>query len=387
MNVLKILFACRYLLFFPVIQVLTGLALVAIAQQAHGTNERMDDKGRIMHEAMELIRTHALLLPGSMQGVTTEDLRTYVHSLDDYSDYLSAREYAAFLESNISDYFGVQMDIQKKKGVITLFPFRGGAAEKSGIRPGDELMAVDGSPVYGKSVFVVGSQIRGAEGGAVQLTIRSGGRIPRTLTLRRQRAHYESVSLRIATSAYYIQITRFIEGTDNLLSGFVTEMRDASKTIVIDLRGNQGGSLYAARQCADLFLEKGVLLYTLRYRDRVEQVYAEQPQATGASILLIQDENTASAAEVFIAALTRNGRARSAGHKTYGKGMAQRFFSLSNGSALLLTYAEIITPDNFSYHGIGIEPDITLPEDLATMDFNQDAALSKLFDFVNLKHK
>ncbi|MBM9536205.1 S41 family peptidase [Desulfobulbus alkaliphilus] len=355
------------------------LLLVLPAAPARGTDGLTASEQEHLSEAVRLIRTHALDPPKSTRGMVDDLLRAYARSLDPYSDYLTSREYTAFQESTSADYFGVEMDIEKKGGRIYLFPFRGGLAEKNGIRSGDELIAVNGAPVFGQSVFVVGSQIRGAEGGIVQLTIRSNQGIPRVLTLRRQSTGYVSVRSIMLEQAQYIQVTRFARNTREQLEKVLASEENNGLVLVIDLRGNQGGSLRVARQCADLFLEQGTVLFKMRYRDEVRAVLAEQPGAITARIVLIQDQGTASAAEAFIAALRGNKSSMSVGRTTYGKGLAQRFLSLNDGSALLVTYAEILTPEGFPFHNQGMEPDLVLPETWADMDFSQQASLSELF--------
>ena len=358
-----------------------------LPQAVYGAGGLSDDEMKLINEAVEQIRTHSLVPPKSTRGMTDDILRSYSHTIDEYADYLTSKEYAAFRESTSSDYFGVQMDIQKKDGHIYLFPFMGGSAEKSGIKAGDELIAINGSPVYGKSVFLVGSRIRGAEGITVQLTIRSGKGIPRVLTLRRQSTNYASVSSKTFDKAHYIQIARFTKNTEELLHAILNKIGEDDKTILVDLRRNQGGSLRIARKCADLFLEPGTVLFRLRYRDETKDIVANLPPITKSRVVLIQDKSTASAAEAFIAALARNGRAISVGRKSYGKGLAQRFLPLSDGSALLLTYAEILTPDNFAYNNQGLEPDMRLPEELADEDFSQDESLPRLLDFVEMNQE
>jgi carboxyl-terminal processing protease len=358
------------------------LLLVLLAAPAHGAAGLAESEMRHLNEAVQLIRAHSLVPPKSSRGMTDDILRSYTRTLDEYSDYLTSREYAAFLESTSSDYFGVEMDIEKKGGRIFLFPFKDGIAEKSGIQAGDELIAVNGAPVYGQSIFVVGAQIRGADGMTVQLILRSGQGIPRALTLRRQSTDYVSVRSKIMAQARYIQITRFAKNTGEQLEKVLQAGGEDGGTLVVDLRRNQGGSLRVARQCADLFLERGAVLFKLRYRDGVREILAERPPSTTSRIVLIQDDSTASAAEAFIVALRGNGRAVSIGRTTYGKGLAQRFLPLADGSALLVTYAEILTPDGAAYHNQGLQPDLVLPDDWTDVDYNQEESLSGLFDFL-----
>ncbi len=311
-------------------------------------------------EAMKSIRDDFLMPTKSAKEITDDMLRFYIRSIDDYGDYLTGREYRAFLESNNSDYFGVEMDIERKKGRIYLYPFKGGLAENLGLRTGDELIAVNGAPVYGQSVFLVGSKIRGAKDVTVQLTIRRGEGIPRIFSLRRKRTNYLSVRYLSFADADFIQITRFVENSDRQLKTILSGITDQAKTLVIDLRGNQGGNLQAARQCADYFLPFGAILFHLQTRRNSRDITATLPEISRNPVIVIQDRITASAAEVFIAALVENGRALSVGEKSYGKGLAQRFIPLVDGSALRLTFAEILTPEKHRYQGKGLLPDVPM---------------------------
>lgn len=362
----------------------TTLLWGILAFPAHGAVGLTEKEMRLLSTAVEQIRTHGLVAPQSNQRLLDDMLRSYLHSLDDYSDYLTAREYGAFLESTSADYFGVQMDLQKRNGTMLLFPFRGGLAEKSGIVAGDELIAVNGAPVYGKSVYAVGASIRGAEGETVLLTLRSGHSLPRSLSLRRQKTHYQTVSRVTVAAAHSIQIARFTEETEAQLRRILTGIGDDNRPLLVDLRRNQGGSLISARQCADLFVAQGTVLFRLRDREGVRAIVAEHPSLTGRPLLLLQDSSTASAAEAFIASLTGNGRARSIGERSYGKGLAQRFLPLPDGSALMLTYAEILTPGSVSWHEKGLAPDIQLPPEHLEHDFSESASVSALLDLINI---
>ena len=357
---------------------LVVLLLVHSAALVHGAGTDSGSERDSVREAMDLIGRHALFPLPPMSIRNGEELRSYVRGLDGYSDYLSREEYKGLLESATADYFGVEMEIRRKGRSIVLFPFEGGVAEKNGIRTEDELVAVDGMPVDDASVFFVGSMIRGAEGATVKLAVRSGSEPVRTLHLRRQQAHYESVRGATASSTPYIRLTRFMDDTDQSLSRRLGRIEGNAMAVVIDLRGNQGGSLLAAQRCAALFLNQGEVVYRLRTNSGAKSIVAEKPAAYTNRLVLLQDENTASAAEVFIAALTANRRALSAGRKTYGKGLAQRFLPLSDGSALFLTYGELLTPDNHTFNGRGLDPTVSLPQGYLDADFAQDTSLRVL---------
>ena len=139
--------------------------------------------------------------------------------------------------------------------------------------------------------------------------------------------------------------------------------------IVIDLRGNGGGDLFAAINSADLLLPKDTLISSIETTSKHIEYRASSPNLIeGQSIFVLQDKFTASAAEVFIAALTQNYRVQSIGERSFGKGVAQKFIPLSNGDTLLLTYGKIITPNGKSYHKTGLLPtsDLSLEELLET---------------------
>jgi carboxyl-terminal processing protease len=340
---------------------------------------------QLIDETVALIRTYSLAVPKSTPAMADDILRSYIRSFDQYGDFLTRKQYQAFLESNNADYFGVEMDIEKKNDHIYLYPFKNGMAEKHGIRAGDELIAVNGAPVYGKSIFLVGSTIRGAEGAPVQLTIRSGQGIPRIFSLRRENTSYVSVHFKNFASADYVRITRFTKNTATLLQDILEHSVGMSNILIIDLRQNQGGSLPAAKQCADFFVPSGAILFRLKGRNSVKEILAQSiPLCTG-KVIVLQNRYTASAAEVFTAALVENGKAVSAGEQSFGKGLAQRFLSLTTGAALRLTYAEILTPGNHAYNGKGLMPEVVLSRDVLQDNFDNRQSIQRILDEVDMK--
>jgi len=364
-----------------------GLLLAPLVPAAFGEGGLPATETSLLVTAAAQIRDHALAAPKSSRRLTEEILRAYTHSLDPYSDYLSAGEYAAFLESTRGDYAGVEMDLQKRDNQVLVFPFKDGLAERSGIRAGDELIAVNGAPIFGKSVYAVGVLVRGPEGATVQLTLRSGQSLPRTLSLRRQRTSAQSVTATTLAQTLVVRIARFTDSSQEQLRRLLTAIDPGVTTLMIDLRRNQGGSLISARQCAELFVDPGTILFQLRDREGIRQILAEQPRMNATRLVLLQDRGTASAAEAFISALTSNRRALAVGETTFGKGLAQRFLPLADGSALLLTYAEILTSAKAVYHGQGLAPDIALTAPLIDSDYHQQASIIALLDFIALHQK
>lgn len=381
--------SCSQVLTWTRIAVLLAVVLLA---HTHARAEQTEsglskDELQLINEAVVLMRGNSLIPPKSSGRMTEDILRAYTHFIDEYTDFLTSSEYTGFQESTSSDYFGVEMDLQKREGRIYLFPFRRGQAEKKGVRAGDELIAVNGAPVFGKSVFLVGSHIRGEEGSTVQLTTRTANGIPRVVTLRRERARFNPVTLSPLGDYNLIEISRFSNNTAEMLKQTLDAIAGEQNNIIIDLRQNQGGNLQEAIKSADLFVEPDALLFRLRSRTETRDILAESLPITRAKVLLLQDGSTASAAEAFIIALTHDGRAVSAGLKSFGKGLAQRFLPLSDGSALVLTYAEILGPDNSPINEKGLLPDILLPAELMHEDFRNDESMRKLLELTGIEQK
>ncbi len=347
------------------ITILFAAALIPAAAIPARTVDGEMDFSRLA-EAVRLIRRHALEAPRADKGMEEDILRAYCRFFDPWGDYLTRKEFAAFMGSVRGDYFGVEMEIEKKGRQVVLFPFPGGLAERMGIRASDELIAVDGRPVYGQSIFMIGAAIRGSDGDPVQLTISHRGGIPRIFSLRRTSTSYSSVKLHRLKGADYVRITRFMGDTPERLHAILQRTRAASTPLMLDLRGNQGGDLRAAEQCADYFLPPGTPLVHMKGRQGARTVSATLPRINDRRLILLQDRLSASATEVFISALVDNGRAVSVGTRSRGKGVAQRFFPLTDGSALRLTFAELVTAAHTRYNGRGLAPVLTL--DWTAMD-------------------
>ncbi|MBM9514882.1 S41 family peptidase [Desulfogranum marinum] len=335
----------------------------------------------LFQEAILKIRSEALL-PSSPNRTVQEATRAYVQSIDEYGDYLTAKEYTAYKKSTTYKYSGISLELREKiDGRFFLYPLTENSLKNSGIKSGDELIAVNGFPVYGKSLFVIGTEIRGENKTWVQLTVKTGDNIPRIVSVQRKPTENNPLTEINTSKAYYVKIIRFTRDTPMLLRKSMLRV-NKSQTIIFDLRHNTGGSLPAANQSADLFLMPGSRIYQLRTRNGVQNINSTSLPIADNPIIIIQDKETASAAEVFIAALVQNERATSAGKTTFGKGRAQRFFELHDGSALLLTYSEIIPPGEQGYHGKGLTPHFTLPDDLVNSDFRNIFRLNQLLRIV-----
>ena len=355
-------------------------AFVAIFVMAPGS-ARSDESSRhawtenesmlLFFEAVEKIRSHSIN-SDSAQEIVRKALREYLKKQDPFADYLTADEYAALKVASADNrYAGVGMDLAiDSSGKVLCIPFPGSPAERGGIHYGDALLAVNGAAVEGRSVFAIGKGIRGPRGGTVKLTVLKHSGKVHEVTLIREAIQFKSVHLESSGQLSIIRILRFTPETPAELKPALAQSTLRNAPLVMDLRGNTGGDLFAAIDCASLFLKKGARIALLKtHQGEQWLINKEDPLVSASRLYLWQDRQTASAAEVFIAALTDNGRAVSIGETTFGKGVALRFVELTDGSALLLTYANIFPPNGASFHGVGLKPSISLS---ATSGSTQD---------------
>jgi carboxyl-terminal processing protease len=307
-------------------------------------------------EAITAIRKNALQ-PLTSQHIVRDSLKAYVRGLDPFSDYLSPEEYATFRRLQQSHYAGVGMDIsQDHSGHIVCLPYPDSPAAKAGIAAGDILEAIDGRSIVGQSVPAVGTQIRGQEGTAVQLRVANKEGVAQTITVIRAAVQAQSVLLERRAAFPIVRILSFTNRTPRELQETLRAL-PRSQAVVLDLRGNPGGSLYDAIDAAMLFLANGKKVVSIKTQDGLKDYYRDRRAAPlTVPLYLWQDAWTASAAEVFLAALHNDERAVSIGTKTFGKGTVQQMLPLADGSALYLTTGYLQTPDGSVYHERGLEP-------------------------------
>ncbi len=329
---------------------------MTIMLQANPAEWYSNDEMATLYEAMTKISSESFYVD-PQHSTPEEILKNYIHKIDAYGDYFTKKEYQAFQDILSPEYAGIGMLLyqQKRDEKILCIPTKKHLKEV-GISRYDQLVSVDGRSVNGKNFYLVSSWIRGRKNSSVTLELKKPSGQMKTITLKRTEQHFQSIQKIIENGTVMIQIIRFMQETPEELRSILHQW-PKNIPIVIDLRGNGGGDLFAAIQSADLLLPKDTLISSIETTKSCFDYRASSPDyVQGQPVLLLQDEFTASAAEVFIAALTQNHRAESIGKKSFGKGVAQKFIPLSNGDALLLTYGKIITPNGKSYHKKGLIP-------------------------------
>ena len=291
----------------------------------------------------------------------SKNVNNYFSNLDKYGDYFTPSEYKAFEKTTSAHYVGVGMLLYQKKTSedILCIPINS-KIKKMGISKYDQLISVNGESVKGRNFYVVSSSIRGKENTSISLQFKKSSGTLLNVVIERTVQHYKTVQHIQKNGIEMIKIVQFTKDTANELISML-EILPYNMPIIIDLTDNGGGDFVAAIESADLFLPKGTRIASLKTTTAKDNYYALNKDYTkGKKVILLQNEYTASAAEVFIAGLTENYRATSIGSKSYGKGVAQKIVSLSNGGAIIFTYAKLISPSGNYYDRQGLLPTTNL---------------------------
>jgi carboxyl-terminal processing protease len=316
-------------------------------------------------EPLDQDKTDKAIYDGAIPGM--------LHVLDPHSNFYDPKAFAQMREDQHGKYYGVGMSIQPqpdKAGlvhIVVLSPFEGTPAFKAGIRPGDVIMSVDGKSAEGLDSAAVATMLKGPKGTHVSVVMsREGKDTPMTFDLVRDEIPRYSVDIAflLKPGIGYIHVTNFMETTSREVGEALEKFESANGNLhglVIDLRGNPGGLLNEAVNMSDKFLQKGQIVVSQRGRAFPDQVYRAAHGEDGTDkypIVVIVNRNTASAAEIVSGALQDHDRALIVGETTFGKGLVQTVFQISENTGLALTTYHYYTPSGRliqrSYDGLSL---------------------------------
>ena len=355
-----------------------------------------DGDARLYDEALDVIQDD-YYRKVDRKRLLDQALGSAVDSLDDrFSAYFDPKAYRSFEEATRGAFEGVGMNVEEvPRGLRVLTVFKGSPAARRGLKPGDEIVAVDGRSLRGASSEEATTQIKGPAGSKVTLTVVTGKEKPRRVRLERARVDVPVVESRMARSGTrkvaYVKLTSFTSGAHGEVGKAVRRLLGkGAKAVVLDLRDNGGGLLNEAVLVSSIFIPEGKIV-TTRGRSRPERVF----EATGSSIdtkvpvaVLVNGES-ASASEIVTGALQDRDRATVVGTRTFGKGVFQEIKQLSNGGALDITVGEYFTPSGRNLggggveKGSGIEPEVRASDDPDTP--RDDEGLKKALAVVAAK--
>ncbi len=268
--------------------------------------------------------------------------------LDPHSNFFDPKQYSALQEEQRGRYYGVGMQVGPRNNkVIVIAPFAGAPAYRAGIRPGDIIVAVDGKSTDNLTTSEVADLLKGPKGTTVHIAIlREGNTKPLDFTVMRDEIPRYSVDQHflIRPGIGYMHINGFQETTEAETSDALEQMGDL-KGLILDLRNNPGGLLSEGVGVADKFLKKGQVIVSHHGRNSPEKVYRAAHGSTKEyPIVVLVNHGTASAAEIVSGAIQDHDRGLIAGESTFGKGLVQTVYRLSENTGLALTTAKYYTP-------------------------------------------
>jgi len=327
-------------------------------------------------------------------------IRGMMSGLDPHSAYLDEKEFQALKDNTSGEFGGLGIEVTMDNGYIKVIsPIDDTPASKAGLKPGDYIIRIDGKPVKGLSLQEAVNKMRGKKGSVIKLTIaREGETKPIHVDLTRDIIVIKSVKSEMLENGYaYVRISNFQEPSAKDLQTAIKKLQKESngqlKGMILDLRNNPGGLLDSAVEVSDVFLdsdklsENSLIVYTkgrlpgARYKAHA----TPGDQLSGAPVVVLINEGSASASEIVAGALQDHRRAIIMGTETFGKGSVQTVLPLTGNRGIKITTALYYTPNGRSIQADGIHPDIivkTTQLDLVKEDGGPDFAALKEEDLM-----
>lgn len=294
-------------------------------------------------------------------------IKGYVNGLGDrYSVYYNQEETKQLFESNAGEFSGIGVGLsQNPETMVITFVnvYDDAPAKEAGFQEGDILYKVDGEDISGQDINTVVSKIKGEEGAEVAITVLRGEKLKEvTATAVRRKIKIHTVEHEMKENQIgYLRITEFDKVTSNQFKEALEDLKSQGmKGLVVDLRNNPGGNLDVVCEILDEILPKGTIVQTRDKNGKKETHTSDEEHKLELPMAVLVNGYSASASEIFAGAVKDYGIATLVGTKTYGKGIVQQLFPMSDGTCLKLTISEYFTPSGKNIHGKGIEPDVKI---------------------------
>jgi carboxyl-terminal processing protease len=348
---------------FTVVLFFAVCALAGIVLQRRVGAQSATDESQLRDNLKSFAEVYSLVEKNYAEPISGDKADTAIYDgaipgmlrvLDPHSNFYDPKAYARLREDQRGHYYGVGMVIQQQRDadgkdhVYVITPYENTPSYRAGIHPGDQISAVDGKSTDGWTSDQVAKALKGPKGTHVQVsTIRYGQTAPMVFDLVRDEIPHPSVDLKyeIRPGVGYIHLTQFQETTGQEMSDAIDGFSNL-KGLVIDLRNNPGGLLSQAVDVCDHLLSKGQTIVSQRGRAYPDQNYTATHGNGGKTfpIVVLVNRGTASAAEIVSGALQDHDRALIVGETTFGKGLVQTVYNLSENTGLALTTYHYYTP-------------------------------------------
>ena len=315
-----------------------------------------------LREALDIIRENFYFYDKDNDRLIESAIDGMTYSLDDiYSTYYTEEEYAALTKSNSGYYTGIGVVVrQLETGVFeieSVYPDT--PAEDAGILEGDLLLAINDTAAEGLDLSTFLDAMHSEDGAENTLLLeRNGERLSATVTARE--IYAPTVSYRMQTDTIgYIYLSGFHGHCVDEVKDAIEELKEQGmQSLIFDVRDNPGGSLYDVCDIADLFLDKDLVITSLRSRTEKDEVFKTKAAGHTFPMVLLVNGDSASASELLSGALQDHNRAHLIGTQTYGKGIVQSYIPvLATNGYIKITTEAYYTPNGVCIHGVGITPD------------------------------
>lgn len=356
------------------------------------SEELLDDSTKTKLELLEQLVDESYSGDIDMDDLQEGLYRGYIDGLGDkYSVYYDEDETKALMQSTSGEFGGIGALFSQDKDtkVITFLKvYEGSGAEEAGFKVDDILYKVDGKDISGEDLSEVVSKIRGDEGTTVELTVLRGDDGEEyTATVTRKIVQTDTVYHEMKEGKIgYIQVTEFDDVTTDQYKEALEDLENQGmKGLVVDLRNNPGGNVDTVTDMLDLMLPEGTTL-SIKDKQGKESVYEsdDEHQFTKPLVVLV-NENSASASEIFSGAIQTFGTGEVVGTTTYAKGVVQQIFDLKDGTSVKLTIAEYLIAGQFGINGKGVTPDVEVQYEKDAQNPDRDNQLEKALEEVKNK--
>ena len=345
--------------------------MAAIGAWGENSSKSPDYKElQIFYKVMKMVQKNYVkdvadkdLLQGAINGM--------LQSLDPHSSFLTQDMFKELQVETKGEFGGLGIEITLENGVLTIVsPIEDTPAFKAGLKPGDKIIKIDGESTKNITLLKAVKMMRGPKGSKVIITImREGLKKFKDYPITRDIIHVHSVKKQEIDPGYaFIKIVNFQESTDADLVSALREVGDDAsiKGVILDLRNNPGGLLDQAVKVSNMFIDKGLIVYTdgrakdqrMEFRANTTGKHYKFKMAT------LINEGSASASEIVAGALQDHDRSLILGSKSFGKASVQTIIPLDNGSGLRLTTAYYYTPKGRHIQKTGIHPDVDMKEEM-----------------------
>lgn len=297
------------------------------------------------------------------EKMTEHAVKGYVEGLGEkYTEYLTKDEYEDLLITVRGNYVGIGIYMSQTVNgeIVILMPMEGSPAEEAGLKTGDIITKINGEECTGLDLNLATAKIKGEEGTTVNLEILRE-KETFTLDVKRKRIEIKYIDSKVIEPGIgYIKLTSFDDGSAESFKEHLENLKKKNITsLIIDLRDNGGGIVEETIDIAECFVPREQVIMKSYNKDQKETVVkSSNSKPTKLNIAVLVNENSASATEIFAAAIKDNKVGRIVGKTTFGKGVMQEVIELSTGGALKVTIEEFKTPNGDTINKTGIKPDI-----------------------------